>query len=823
MMRSLLRLSLLALLSAPAQATTWTGADYAGADLLPANGDTLSGTFANVGLFQIGSGSTVTVASLPSGPNLVVYAATISISGTLDASGRGQGGGSGGASPNNGSIGFGGLLPGTANVAAGSGAGGISGKGGGGAGGGGWGGPGAGDSGGGVGASSGAFYGSTGTITSPLSADDLFQGSGGGGGGGSNGATGGSGGSGGGAVYLEASSMTLTGSILVSGLDANSASDANAGPHPGGGGGGSGGTLLLRVPGVLNLVAGSRLSANGGRGGHVLVPAVGGQIEPGGGGGGGRLKIFSRPGNSFSVTLSTSGGTAGSSGGFSGTVDAAIAPTAGLEGTASFGTIASSPSAFAAQSVYVTSISWVWNAAPDFGNAPGSQSYRIFAATTTAPFPAPEATSLLTATTVAGLTPNTTYFRFVTAFTDWGDGLPSNAASTHTLANAPAGPAFSSVSEASLTFSWTAGAPLNPDYTTYSVERSTAASFAGSSAQSLVALSSSPAGLTPNTTYYWRARAVNLDGVPSTYTTALATVTLAAAPSTPAFGGVYITSVSLAWSQGDNPPATLYTAQVSSDNFFSLIASSITLGSSATFFNLAPGTQYFFRAFALNHAAAPSAFTAVLSTRSGALSDTSAPAAPSKPEADRRFSYDGTALYSWPAAQSPVGILDYHLIIGSTPGGSDFFSGSTTTLSFSAAGLPAGRTYYARVRARSNAGVYSLFSDISEGLPVFITAQASAISKPFNWPNPFDPAQGPTQIGFFLEEPADVETRIYTLQGELVFEESRRYDSAGNQVASWNGANNSGLRAAPGGYVVMLRKRYNGRVDVQKFKIAVIY
>jgi hypothetical protein len=78
------------------------------------------------------------------------------------------------------------------------------------------------------------------------------------------------------------------------------------------------------------------------------------------------------------------------------------------------------------------------------------------------------------------------------------------------------------------------------------------------------------------------------------------------------------------------------------------------------------------------------------------------------------------------------------------------------------------------------------------------------------------------QIGFFLDEPADVTFRVFTLQGRLVAETSRRYAAAGNQIGSWDGTG-SGGRVAPGGYIVEVRKRYAGRTDSQKVKVAILY
>ena len=58
---------------------TWEGADWGGRDLIPANGDILSGTFTNIGRFVIDSGDTVYA-----GPNQIsVNAKEIVINGLL--------------------------------------------------------------------------------------------------------------------------------------------------------------------------------------------------------------------------------------------------------------------------------------------------------------------------------------------------------------------------------------------------------------------------------------------------------------------------------------------------------------------------------------------------------------------------------------------------------------------------------------------------------------------------------------------------------------------------------------------------------------------
>jgi hypothetical protein len=820
-MRNILLAGLLVLAAAPrAWATAWDGSTFTGGDLTLANGDTQKGTFLNVSSVTLPVGATIFVTP---GDSLVIYASTVGIYGTLDGSGRGQPGGGGGAASGGGSDGF------APSGTSGSGGGGSVSNGGGGGGGAGAGGVGArGGTGGvpvGAGSAAGTAYGAA--VSAPLSANDAWQGSGGGGGGGNNTLGGGGGSAGGASIYIEASSMTVTGTISVNGSTATPVTDGAVGVHPAGGGGGAGGSVVLRVAGGLSLASTARIRANGGTGGNVDTFA-GGTLEPGGGGGGGRLRIFSTTPNYAGVVFSTAAGAAGAkTTGFAGSVEAVNPPAAGTEGTASFGTVAAAPTNFQAQGIYVSSISYVWTATAGFGDGANPQ-YRLFPSTATAPLANPDGTSAfnVAASTLTGLTPNTTYFRFVTAYTDWGDSAPSNSASTHTLANVPgvAAASFSSMADTSLTANWTANTPANPSYTTYEVGRALDAGFTlGAASGFVVALSSAPTDLSPNTTYFFRVRAVNLRGVQTAFASTLSTSTLATAPSNAAFGTVFVTSGSFAWNGGNNPVGTRYEAQISTDNFFTLAAASSTLSTSATFFTLTPGTQYFFRAFSLNHNSVPSAFSAVISTRSGNLSDTTQPTSPGIPSADRQFSYDGAATYDWTAAVSGVGILDYHLIIGSTPGGNDFVDVATTTTRYIAAGMLTGRSYYARVRGRSNAGVYSEFSGISPGLPVFITNQSSALTKAINWPNPFNPNNGPTQIGLFMEEPGEVELKIFTLAGKQVHSRVFPMGAGGNQIITWDGKNDGGGKAAPGGYIALLIKKYAGRTQTQKLKIALLY
>jgi len=261
------------LVGVSAHAATLTGTDYAGADLIPEDGDVLEGTFTNVGTFTLSPGFEVTTSP---GVPLEVHAAMSEIHGILNADAAGDTGGA--LTP----VPLSSADPGDAG--AGPGGGGEGGAGacthGGGGGGGGFGGD------GGIGAhhlgeqgSSGLAHGTSGApyVVGPL-------GSGGGGGGTSCADDGEAGGAGGGSVYIGSDVIQFSGTITADGAPGNGP-QGSGGP----GGGGSGGSIVLNAQAV---VGGGTLSARGGKG----ADAVGGLAGGGGGGGGGRIKIVAQVG-----------------------------------------------------------------------------------------------------------------------------------------------------------------------------------------------------------------------------------------------------------------------------------------------------------------------------------------------------------------------------------------------------------------------------------------------------------------------------------------------------------------------------------------------
>ena len=95
------------------------------------------------------------------------------------------------------------------------------------------------------------------------------------------------------------------------------------------------------------------------------------------------------------------------------------------------------------------------------------------------------------------------------------------------------------------------------------------------------------------------------------------------------------------------------------------------------------------------------------------LYDVTPPAAPATPTA----TVSGTnATFSWAALVDPDGgVSGYHVIIGTTPGGSNVFNGTITTTNQSASGAY-GSTLYAQVSAINNAGIKGAMSGTGTAL-----------------------------------------------------------------------------------------------------------
>ncbi|MDD5305335.1 MAG: hypothetical protein PHS14_19735, partial [Elusimicrobia bacterium] len=162
------------------------------------------------------------------------------------------------------------------------------------------------------------------------------------------------------------------------------------------------------------------------------------------------------------------------------------------------------PGAPSGAALGVSSVTWTWP------SAAGAASYSLFRASDNA-----NLASLSSGPFVqTALTPNTAYGLRAAGVNIGGTGPLSASATAYTLAAAPSGAAASSATAASLALSWSLNG--NPASTLAQLERSTGpAAYAALAAGALAAYAD--AGLLGCTTYYYRVRNLNGDGLPTPY------------------------------------------------------------------------------------------------------------------------------------------------------------------------------------------------------------------------------------------------------------------------------------------------------------------
>jgi len=317
-----------------------------------------------------------------------------------------------------------------------------------------------------------------------------------------------------------------------------------------------------------------------------------------------------------------------------------------------------------------------------------------------------------------GLTANTTYY-FKAAGIN-GDGVAGSyfavAAATATLAAVPVFSAFSEEAFSSMRFAWTSG---NPSGTRYRVLSSTAADplvplGAKVASSDTYNLSLSSAGLTPDTRYYFRAAAINRNGVFSAYTAPENRASLLRfAPASPAFSGVGEAALTFSFSANGNAyPGTQFRvlASTAPDPLApggAAVLSSDTYNVSRALSGLEANTTYYLTAAGVNKAGLLTAYT---------------PAAGPSPLAGvpSGLQFTETATdrirLDWTSAGGP-GTL-YRVLVSTAadplvPGGAAVTSSDTYNLYLSTQGLTFSKGYNFRARAVNNNRVVTAWSAIA--------------------------------------------------------------------------------------------------------------
>ncbi len=356
---------------------------------------------------------------------------------------------------------------------------------------------------------------------------------------------------------------------------------------------------------------------------------------------------------------------------------------------------------------------WQSSATVNFAGIPGGDSYTLEASTheffNYIHRSSATSNSAVTALTVTALDLNTRYyFRMAALYngsTVYTTATPSNKS---TLPLSLGSALFAGVFYSSVTVSWTplAASPQANTAETYLVEAATTQAFTQVLFSSSTGVTSvdrlTLTGLSPNTSYYFRAGAVNWDSA-ATYSVTPATATLANAPTQKNFNITPFT-ITPVWFTNSNPPDTVYKADIAVNPVFSpVLESSFTVLSSATFGTIAPltpNTTYYSRVTAFNRLNRISPTITFSAMATGAF----------YPSSSTLSNYSDVGVSSltvtWLPGANPVGTTFFEVQISSQ---SDFtglvLSSVTANLYGIFGGMVSNASYYMQVSALNLTGI----------------------------------------------------------------------------------------------------------------------
>jgi|GEM_PF-1956207 len=347
---------------------------------------------------------------------------------------------------------------------------------------------------------------------------------------------------------------------------------------------------------------------------------------------------------------------------------------------------------------------------------PAGTQYRVKVSTAPDPLNPPAGAVVTTSDTYnvslssSGLNADTTYYFRVAGLNNNGLATAYTAAqSTSALANSPIFDGFTGISTGSLRLNWLPNGNRSPG-TLYRVLVSTSANFSAATSSNTYSLSLSTAGLGANATYYFRAAAVNSNGV-ITGAIDASTSTWARAPVFTNFTGVAENSMKFNWTDGGNAQAALYRVLVSTSGNMSAATSSDTYNAFLSTSGLVPNTTHYFRAAGVNNNGVETAYTLMQGTATLANLPLTAVS-----------TFSGVAVTGftagWSRNSNPFGTT-YTVQVSTAQdfnaGASNQVSASTAPAagpSYAFAGLTFSTEYYFRVRAANYNGVYTEYAPL---------------------------------------------------------------------------------------------------------------
>ena len=338
-----------------------------------------------------------------------------------------------------------------------------------------------------------------------------------------------------------------------------------------------------------------------------------------------------------------------------------------------------------------------WNAVS------GATSYRVFRSESRGTGYSLLGTTTATSYTNTGAAVGKTYYYRVKAVNSVGTSGYSNIVSGKAKTAAPAAPSVtagnSSTGKPQLTWNAVSGAVK------YEVYRSTRQNSGYSLLGTTTSTSYVNTGASTGTTYYYRVKAVNRNGMASGYSNIVSGKAKAAAPAAPSVtaGNSSTGKPRLTWKAVSGAVSYRIYRSESRGTGYSLLGTT----SSTSYVNTgaAAGKTYYYRVKAVNRDGMASAYSNIVSGKAKA-------AAPAAPSVTAGNSSTGKPRLTWKAVS---GAVSYHIYRSESRGTGYSLLGTTSSTSYVNTGAAAGKTYYYRVKAVNRDGMASGYSNIVSG------------------------------------------------------------------------------------------------------------
>ena len=319
-----------------------------------------------------------------------------------------------------------------------------------------------------------------------------------------------------------------------------------------------------------------------------------------------------------------------------------------------------------------------------------------------------------------------TYYYKVCAVNSAGTSAYSNIVSGRAKAAIPAAPRVtignsSASGKPQLTWAAVDGAAK------YEIYRSTQQSTGFTLLGTTTSTSYVNTGAAVGKTYYYKVRALNVDGAAGAYSSTVSGAAKAVAPAAPTVTMTYSDSgkPKLTWSAVSGAASYRVYRSESRGTGYSLLGT--TTSTSYVNTGAAVGKTYYYKVRALNVDGAAGAYSSTVSGAAKAV-------APAAPTVTMTYSDGGKPKLTWSAVS---GATSYRVYRSESRGTGYSLLGTTTSTSYVNTGAAVGKTYYYRVKAVNSAGT-SAYSNIVSGTartpapaaPVLKGGTSSASGKP---------------------------------------------------------------------------------------------